>query len=270
MTLALVSACGYPRPERITDAGADASDGAPSTCVTSPANLRARWRGDSNTRDDTATFDGSPMGSLMYTSGHHGQAFMFNGVNSLVTADPNDTLWPTGSFSIEAWVKTSVSAPATKTLSFIQKYDCADPGCGAVAQPFWALEIDDSGHALFSIRVSAGAGSPVAGTSLINDGAWHHLVGVRDNGGLSQLLYVDGNLASEIQPLGGSFLAAMTNGDGMSDPVTIGARRGRTGALTMSYVDFIPAEIDEVAYYESAISAAQVAAIYAAPDGICP
>jgi hypothetical protein len=276
MTLTLVGACGYPRPERITgsDAGADASDSAPqdsAMCVASPANLRARWRAEGNVRDDTANFDGMPVGNLMYTAGRHGRAFKFNGVDSLVTADPTDSLWPVGSFSIEAWVKTTVPAPATgTTISFVQKYDCADPGCGTVAQPFWLLDLDSAGHALFDIRVSAGGGSPATGTTTINDGAWHHLVGVRDNGADAELLYVDGNLESQIQSLGGSFLAAMTNGDGMSDPITIGGRRAHTGSTMMAYTAYIAAEIDEVAYYESAISAEQVAAIYAAPDGICP
>jgi len=100
----------------------------------------------------------------------------------------------------------------------------------------------------------------------VGDGNWHHIVGVRDVGVGQHLLYVDGTMA-RADPIGGADLGPITNVDGESDPLTIGA--GRTGGSDAKTAHLLGG-VDEVAYYESSLTASQVAAIYAAPDGICP
>jgi hypothetical protein len=268
-----VVACGYPRPERIgeareTDAGeADArgadvpatDSGAVATCVPSPASVRARWRGENNANDDTGKFNGTLVGNVGSGAGRHGHAFVLNGTD-LIKADPGDLLWPTGSFSLELWVKTF--GPAGY---FVEKYDHGGTATGG-GQSVYHLLMNPNGTPQFEVRTAADSQASIgAPSNLINDGEWHHLVGVHDDDqGLHQL-YVDGSLANQIS-ISGNFTTPLENSDGASDPLTIGAGTVDNSATQRFW---ITGSIDEVAYYDAALSADEIAAIYAAPDGIC-
>ena len=130
----------------------------------------------------------------------------------------------------------------------------------------WSLELTDGGNPSFSVR--AASNMLVTTTDLlhvITDGAWHHLVGVRDIQAKQLILYLDGAQAA-VAPLSGHQLDQLANTDGEVDPVTIGASRVANAA---TYVDYLPGANDKVAYFGAAISADQVQAIYAAPDGEC-
>jgi hypothetical protein len=259
-----VTACGS-SSDRTVDAhlGDGAGDGTSATCAASPSNTRARWRGENNPNDDTGTYNGTATGSVTYVAGRHGMAFQLDGATSMITADPNDALWPMGSFSIEAWVRTT-----SLSGTFISKYGCAGNGTPGCDSSLWRIRLDDAGHPEFEIRVVSGPtpSAVIAMSNPVNDGAWHHLIGVRDVDSKVQLLYVDGVDAGEQDISGSSFLGAMTNIDMMSDPITIGAAGV---AFMTTYQSFLPGAIDEVAYYDSAITATQAAAIYAARDGVC-
>jgi hypothetical protein len=265
LVVLVLAACGHianHEPDASTDAHVDASVDAPS-CVPSPTSVRARWRADGNTNDDTGAFAGTAVGTIGFTPGKHGMAFAFDGVNNAITADPTDQLYPAGSFSVELWMKTP-RAPAAE-VGLIQKYDCG--GADACGAPDWEVFLSQLGLVQFNIRVGGGPSSTVtASTSEVTDDNWHHVVGVRDVTAKQQLLYIDGALAVSA-PLGDNFIGAMTNADGVPDPLTIAASRASgTNALTMGYAG----AIDEPAYYLSALSATEIAEIYAAPQGICP
>ena len=84
---------------------------------------------------------------------------------------------------------------------------------------------------------------------------WHHLVAVRDPATLKAYLYVDGALVGSASGSAAVF-GPMSNLDNELDPLQLGQLFG--GA------------IDEVAVYHGALTAAQVSAIYSAPEGKCP
>jgi hypothetical protein len=243
------------------------TDGGPidsRACVASPPGLQARWRGDMNTNDDTGVFNGTGHGNLEYTPGRHGSAFLLDGVGALVTADPSDALYPPASFSIEAWINTTATGVY---VTVVNKYDCG--GSDGCSGSFWGIDVDMNGHVNFALRVT---GSPSNVITLVDslrsvtDGAWHHLVGVRDVSAGQALVYVDGTLAVS-RAISGADLGALNNGDGVPDPVTIGAGR-QSGVDT--YVQYFTGAIDDVAYYTHALTATEVAGLYAAPDGVCP
>jgi hypothetical protein len=247
-----------------TDTGSG-DDGSPDAfgCVPSPAGLQARWRGEMNADDDTGVFNGTAMGGVAYTSGRYASAFLFDGVNDLVTADPSDALYPPASFSIEAWIDTSTSG---SYVTVVNKYDCG--GSDGCSGSFWGLDIDQNGHAIFAFRVNGSPSNVVtltASVHAVTDGAWHHLVGVRDVTATSSLLYIDGQLAVSTA-ISGADLGAINNADGFPDPVTIGA--GRVSGVD-TYNQYFTGAIDDVAYYTHAMTAAEVAALYAAPAGVC-
>jgi hypothetical protein len=264
----VIAACGS-IDRKLPDAGSAAPDAAldaaPDSprCVPSPVGLQARWRGEMNAKDETSAHDGVATFGQFTPAGRHGAAFLFDGIRSFVAADPQDVLWPTGSFSIEAWAKAS--AFTTEYATVVAKYGCG--GADGCDGSDYELLIYSGGHPQFEYRVPGGQIQiTIASLANVLDGAWHHLVGVRDNARGEQRLYLDGILAVS-RPISGIDLAALSNADGKPDPVTLGAGRA-SGTDTMN--SFLPGAVDDVAIYYSALDDAQVAALHAAPDGICP
>jgi len=90
-------------------------------------------------------------------------------------------------------------------------------------------------------------------------------MGVRDVDAHQQFFYVDGALAVSA-PIAGLDLGALENVDQAADPLTIGANQA---SGSDAFAAFFAGAIDDVALYGSVVTATDVAAIYAAPDGIC-
>jgi hypothetical protein len=268
----VVVGCGSVKAVDVDGGSVDASSGADAsidaeprgpTCYPAPAGLAARWRGEDDAKDHQGLFDGTAHGSVAYTPGRHGSAFLLDGTSAYVTADSGDVLWPTGSFSVEAWVKAST---ITEGSTVFVKYGCGGSSCDFNV---WELAVDAAGHPAFNFRKDKSPTGQISLTDSLHDvidGHWHHLVGVRDVA-LAQLrLYVDGKVAVT-NPISGLDLEAMGNSDGLPDPVTIGAIEQYQ---TATFLRMFAGAVDDAAYYTSALGDAQVAAIYAAPDGECP
>lgn len=252
-------------PEADAATEADASTDAPVVrCAPTPAGLEARWRGDMTLKDDVGRYDGTAVGQIAYVPGKHGAAFALNGSNTLVRIADRDALWPSGSFSVEAWVNV---ASVSGVARLITKYECGGNCSMGLPATFanWNLELTAAGQPAFQVRSAPNTMVTITGLSAITGGAWHHVVGVRDIQAKQLLLYVDGELAVSA-PLSGHQLDPLTNIDGEEDPVTIGATRD-TAATT--YIDYLPGAIDEVAYFSAAVNAEEVQAIHAAPEGEC-
>jgi hypothetical protein len=251
--------CGKVDSPNVDAAEDDDPDAA--TCAASPSGLAGRWRGDDDAADQTGAYPGTPLGDLGYTAGRHGRAFLFDGTDDLVAIDDGDALWPVGSFSIEAWVRTTRSGP------IVQKYECGGV-CQVGSGSYWSLGIADTGNPAFTYRVEPVDAFFTATATLddVADGAWHHLVGVRDVTAREVRIYVDGSLAGS-SAITEDALGPLTNVDGQTDPVTIGASAiaGQAG-----YEGFFAGAVDDVAYYRSAATADEIAALHAARDGACP
>jgi len=242
----------------------DASVDAGPTCVPNPAGLRARYRAEDNPNDHTGTFNGATVGAnFVYTAGKYGKAFQFDGADDTVTINDSDQLWPQGSFTLEAWVKPL----ATSTGYIIAKNACGSV-CPASAFAYFGLRLESGGHPQFEFHPDAGVGqnvSVLAATSAINDNNWHHLVGVKDSNSLIATLYVDGAVAASASGTATQF-GPMTNADASLDLVTFGSKMTNNAD---SYEGYFFGAIDEVAIYHSALTAAQVSAMYSAPEGKC-
>jgi hypothetical protein len=267
--LGLLAACGSVggKPDATVshdtpiDTPSDAMRDA-STCVPRPSTLIAEWRGEMNANDSLAShYNGTTVGNVTYTAGKHGSAFLFDGSSAYVTIDDGDALWPAASFSLEAWVNTTHSG------SLMQKYQCWDNCPANESDAFWALDIS-SGAADFEQRPDASGTISAITDSLhpINDGQWHHLVGVRDAAASKMLLYVDGALAVTAN-LTTAQDGALTNADGQTDLIAVGSSP-TAGAPT--FTPNFNGAVDELAYYNGALSATEVMAHFTAPDGICP
>jgi hypothetical protein len=246
--------------------GSDAGSDAAATCAPTPSMAKARYRAESNANDHLGNFNGATVGaSFSYAAGKYGQAFQLDGVDDTVTINDGEQMWPSGSLTLEAWIKTTATRPSN---IIVCKYSCGNQCATGISTAYWCLYTNAAGKPAMDFQPdqpTSGTTAIVASLVTVNDGAWHHIVGVRDATAKTASVYVDGALATTASPAAGEF-GPMTNADNDVDLVTIGSNviGGQTG-----YEALFTGAIDEVAIYHSALTAAQVSAIYAAPDGKC-
>src|SRR5215467_6689435 len=65
------------------------------------------WKADGNANDSVGTNHGSLVGDTTFASGENGQAFSFDGTGDYVSVPDDPSHYFTGSFTMEAWAKTS-------------------------------------------------------------------------------------------------------------------------------------------------------------------
>jgi signal peptidase I len=168
---------------------------------------------------------------------------------STARVNANATVTAPTNFTVEAWVR-STSTNGGRIL-----------GLGNATGSNWATTVDrqlylsPDGKVRFGVATSASAKAVVASTAAINDGEWHHVVGTRGTGGTSGIrLYVDGVLQANTAatPVALSSATWRAGAEQMT---------GWTGNPTSNYLD---ADLDELAVYTKALTAARVSAHYAA------
>ncbi len=146
-------------------------------------------------------------------------------------------------FSVEAWVNGGAQ---TTDAGLVTK------GYGSGGEQF-NLDCGGGNHGFrFFVRDASG-GARVAGSSIVPNNQWHHLVGVCDQVNGLVRLYVDGvNVAqTTITPNSGILSSAA--------PVSIGSRQAGFGT---AYNNQFVGSLEEVAIYGYALSPAQVQAHY--------
>ena len=193
-----------------------------------------------NGHTGTSSSPGIPtLGVAGGIAGDTSKAATFDGTNDVIDAG-NLGAGESSTYSVEAWIKTTSSATGKMIVGE------ADSTSGA--QAFAGLQSDQTTgtHARFLVVDDSGATGSVVGSTVINDGQWHQLLGVRN--GTSFRLYVDG-------ALDGSSSKTFTHPISL-DTTTIGARkRSTTGA-------YFSGTIDEPAFYPTALSASQANSHY--------
>jgi hypothetical protein len=185
------------------------------------------------TEDLAGDHDGTLVNGPTWTTGTAGAALQFNGSNQFVDTGAA-VLDTTGNYTAAAWVRldslggfaTAVSQDGPTNSAFFLQYSGAD------------------NRFAFSF-----AGVRALAPTAPQTGRWYHLVGVRDVTTGTLTLYVDG------QPAGTAYACL---GDASSGHTVIG--RAKFGG---NPVDFWRGAIDQVHVYDRALSAAEVAELYA-------
>ena len=176
-----------------------------------------------------------------------------NGPSYLNFGTPNGS---NAEFSVEAW---------------FTQYEYENGGDAIVALGYgnggeqFVLDTGNgtAGDLRFFVRNAAGTVSAANSSSfLVNDGLWHHVVGVCDEAGGFVHLYLDGTqvASGSIAPDSGLLSS--------STPLSVGARQSADTAGTNYDYQFY-GSIDDVAVYNKPLSASQVLAHYVA-SGIGP
>jgi hypothetical protein len=227
-------------------------------CTPDANGMRAYWPFDDGAAamtfadviENTAFNDGACVGDACPTSttGKVSTAFVFDGVNDNVQVANKTGLdfSIAGDMSIETWVKTSQDCSG-RTV-FVGRWQ-------ASGKATWWLGCDENDHAAFYLRDSDGVEKIVGGTTVINDGEWHHIVGTRDGTGNSNKIYVDGALENT----GTTAFTGTLSFTGDKN-VTI-------GYLEPAPFYWYAGTLDEMALYDQALTADDVSRHYLGGDG---
>lgn len=198
------------------------------------ANLVSYWKMDNSWNDSKGTNHGAASFDAAFsTSSRIGtHAGIFDGTGDLVTVPNDASLNLTTGFTVSAWVFVTDAA----TRGIVEKT------VGGVTSTQYLLYIDSG---LFRFTVNDGGNKTVSSSDYSANGLnrWYHVVGVHTGAAIS--LYVDGVLQAS------TAAAALAGGAGALYLGNLGG-----GASAWS------GRIDDVAIWNTALSATQIAAVY--------
>lgn len=192
------------------------------------------WDGTSNIIVETSftnsgngtaiTFDGTAGGTGLISKGDHN--FNFDGSN-YIEANSYTGVLGNSNRTIEAWIKTTTGGAAI-----------ASWGTNSTGEK-WLFRLNGSGN----LRVEVSGGFRV-GTSVINDGQWHHVAAVLDGNNVTNVdLYVDGQL----ETVSASQAMAINTTGGTNFQITKGHHN-----------NYLNGNISEVRLWSKALTAAEI------------
>jgi hypothetical protein len=196
------------------------------------------------TFDDAYFIQGTLYNDPLWGSGIKGSGLTFDGIDQYMSFsdDQGNYDWPVGkSFTFELWCQSQESLNELQVM--------LSRGTAASSN-WWISTVSSSGNAAFFLYDAAHNGDGLIGTSSINDGEWHHIVGVRDAATGYNMLYVDGRLeADSVITYSSSFVSA-------SDVQVANYLDGS------SHKYFFNGTLDEIAIYERALTSAEITEHY--------
>ncbi|MCR4284168.1 MAG: fibronectin type III domain-containing protein [Parcubacteria group bacterium] len=180
---------------------------------------------------------GTLLNSPVWTTGKVSGGLSFDGVDDAVQiADGGAFNFGSGDFTVSAWFKTS----SIQTKNIISKY---------IGSGRYAFNLQVGGSGLISFMSSDGASKQIgAADTPYEDGAWHHIVGVKDSAQLT--LYID-NVLKGSTPFGGTV-------ENSNYKTYIGAR----GYNNLPQDNYFPGLLDDVRIYNRALTQSDVATLY--------
>lgn len=161
----------------------------------------------------------------------------------------SDLDWENGdSFSLETWVNIPETATCSGNRVFVGRR-------GAGVFSIWLGCADGTNKARFSVRDNTGTVTFfVDSATVLNDGEWHHVVGVRDAVANKLHIYVDGALEGSVNAVyTQAFSGQRSLSIGWFDPDN------------PSY--FLHGSLDEIAVYKRALTLANVQSHYNGGNG---
>jgi uncharacterized repeat protein (TIGR01451 family) len=202
-------------------------------CVAPPTGVVSWWPGDGHPADIAGSSHGTLVGSVGYAAGEVGQAFDFSGgrVDVPGVGDPGAS-----PFSVEFWM--NANDPGSNTYLLGKSH--ADGGLG------WDVRLDAS-----TIRVVGvnGWGFNITSDASATPAAWHHVA--LSSTAATVELWIDGTL----------------KGTSPRSPISTTANPFRMGYATNYGGGAYAGRLDEVTYYDRALPAGEIAAVYAAGVG---
>ena len=222
----------------LVNASDDASAASPAPVAQWSFNEASGTTSDESIGDLDGTL--TNMDGDEWSTGQHGNALTFDGVDDYVHSDTDLGQWLNGTATLSAWIQTDQTGVPQ---SYYSPSIVGSEQSGGTNDIRWGA-IDDQGRIGISVGDESGARSDTA----INDGQWHHVAFTRDAETGQVQVYVDGVLSgsangsagvltSPIQDIGRTF----DFNDG--DPETA----------------YFKGSLDELQIYDSVLTAEQIA-----------
>lgn len=184
------------------------------------------------------------------TAGHTGKAAQFDAAATDYVSSTSAPVNAAASFSVSAWVNLNTSGAVTRTVLSQQ----------GVSHSTFILKYESTGKWCFLLTTgSAGVADQVLSTGNATFNGWVHLVAVYDTGaaaGAKMKLYVNNGTPA---------VGPHATGYGTTNPLQVGRARWLS-----AWGDPWDGEIDDVRAYRRALTATEVATIYAGPVGVSP
>jgi hypothetical protein len=167
----------------------------------------------------------------------------FDGVDHhYLVADDPALDFGSGGFSLEAWVRTSNTCDTE--WAYVSRWS---PGMLWFLSCWASQGIAAGGRAVVGVRDSENFAISFAGTTVINDGEWHHVVAVKE--ATRVVLYVDGTPDGEQDA---SFFGTFD----ATAPLSLGRYNDADGR-------YATADVDEVRVWSRSLTPAEVVRSYA-------
>ena len=218
------------------------------TTNTLPPGLIAWWTAEGNAKDATANHhDGTASGGVSYMPGTFGSGIAFDGTNGVVEVPDSPALQLTNALTIEFWAKRERSG-----IDFVLEKG-GDWNSAQNGEANYGVSFHSGNNRMFYFTFRGGW----RGTSGVADFEWHHYAVVATNGSASPAFYIDGLT----RPVEFSEGAAAINLYPSARPLHLGSQ------LSPDWNYFGNNLLDDVRLYNRALSAAEIAYLYAGPVG---
>ncbi len=214
--------------------------------------LVAWWKFENNANDSAGANNGVIGGSPSYVSGKFGQAISLDGDDYVDFGNPSSLNFGTGDWTVSAWIKTTQSGTDDESKGTV--FANGGDGGGGVR---YALAVNEGQSGKITLTTDDDVSKLQAiSTTAVNDGAWHHVVGMRNAKKLH--VYVDGVLeVTQTLPAGYSL------SDASQQNAYVGTIADNTdNSLYKKFIGLI----DEVCVFACALDAKNVSALYSGRD----
>ncbi|MHC4494915.1 MAG: LamG-like jellyroll fold domain-containing protein, partial [Planctomycetota bacterium] len=218
------------------------SDSAAATAAPDTTGLVAHYKLDGNANDSSGNnYHGTEKGGASYVPGKFDQAVNLDGFDDYIAIkDMSYAGSDLTQVTVSAWIRTSSTAD-----QHIASFD---------RNEYWRLQLagEAGGPGLLGWSVMTSSGQVDYGSARrVDDGQWHHVAGVFDNGTLT--MYIDAG--PEASVFGGPTFGTGTIRFGFlgigSEATETGGRPNATG--------YFDGELDEVRIYDRALTQSEIA-----------
>jgi hypothetical protein len=221
-----------------------------------PAGLLAHYELEGNANDSAGTAHGTVAGGT-FVAGRFGQAISLAGMGLAASdyvdcGNPSQLDFGTGDWTISAWINAPSS---TDQMNIFGK---GGDNAGGIR---YVLSVGETTDHMLVLTVDDNATKVQnTGSVVVDDGQWHHVVGIRDASGLR--VYVDGFEDGSAVPLSSSYDLSGTS----QTNAYIGAGWNFETSVMQK---FFTGVIDDVRVYGYALSSAEVRSLSGATARHC-
>ncbi|MCD6506793.1 LamG domain-containing protein [Candidatus Poribacteria bacterium] len=128
--------------------------------------------------------DGKAEGGPKWVDGKYGGGMEFDGVDDMVVIPDSDVLEFDDDFTLAVWIKTEAKPPEPPAIITKGYHDRSN------TRPWYLLYYRPTGTITMYLRNLANQNSIADGKTPVNDGKWHHVIGMKV--GDKVKVYIDG------------------------------------------------------------------------------